>query len=432
MGQAEGFYQAGLVDSSTPSELELHDPISPKFVMNNEGDIGSEVHQEVEGGGPLEPVDEQEGDEREGGERRPVTRRAPNEPTNDEIQKHRLTHTPYRSWCPECVKGRAKMSPHRKLNADSEKAIPTVHVDYWFMRDRRGSELVAVATLKDDLTKTYKAHVVSNKGNVDGVADQIVKDLEMIGYGTKKIIIKCDQENALVDLVKEVARKRVGVETIIEHSRAKDSQSNSVAERAVQSVEGIVRTFKLALEKRLGVQIPSSHPMMAWVVEHSAEQLNRYHVSQDGRTAYERVRGKAYKGEMHELGIHVYHRFPGKCEGGSMEPRWSEGVWLGKVAKTDEHIVSDDSGRICRTGSVSLKTAGESWNAERVLAVRVFPNGLNEPRSSLRAATEARAEGIRQVPDVQSVREEDSRDGPDIADLEEREAPWTFTFDLRM
>ena len=348
-------------------------------------------------------------------------RRSPTEPTKDEVIRHKLTHTPYRSWCPECVKARAKMPPHRKIPDDGEKAIPTVHIDYWFMRDKRGAELIAVATMKDDASKTFKAHVVNSKGNVDGVAEQLVRDLEEIGYNGK-VIVKCDQENALVDLVKAIAKCRGDKETVVEHSKAKDSQTNGVAERAVQSIEGLVRTMKFALEKRLGVQISSSHPLMAWIVEHAAETLNRFHVGPDGRTPFERIKGKAYKGEVVEFGRIIYHRHPGRVEGGSMEPRWSEGVWLGKTAKSDENIISDETGRIVKAGGISLKTDIESWDRDVIMGVKVFPNGLNEPRAvrrtsimipptPLHSGGESRGE---------EVREPDERDGPEIADPVER------------
>ena len=70
-------------------------------------------------------------------------------------------------------------------------------------------------------------------------------------------------------------------------------------------------------------------------------QLGRFHVGQDSRTQFERIKGKAYKGEVVEFGRVVHHRHPGKAERGSMEPCWSEGVWLGKTAKSDKHMISD-------------------------------------------------------------------------------------------
>ena len=32
----------------------------------------------------------------------------PGQPTEREIEEHRIDHMPYRSWCPHCVKGRAR------------------------------------------------------------------------------------------------------------------------------------------------------------------------------------------------------------------------------------------------------------------------------------------------------------------------------------
>ena len=430
MGEAQGFSQAGLIDSKTPNESQAQQSIRPFIIMNTEGvdeAAGQDDGQEgqVEQQGQVRQADDEqvqeEEDEGEDGEKKPTVRRSPTEPTKDEVIRHKLTHTPYRSWCPECVKARAKMPPHRKIPDDGEKAIPTVHIDYWFMRDKRGAELIAVATMKDDASKTFKAHVVNSKGNVDGVAEQLVRDLEEIGYNGK-VIVKCDQENALVDLVKAIAKCRGDKETVVEHSKAKDSQTNGVAERAVQSIEGLVRTMKFALEKRLGVQISSSHPLMAWIVEHAAETLNRFHVGPDGRTPFERIKGKAYKGEVVEFGRIIYHRHPGRVEGGSMEPRWSEGVWLGKTAKSDENIISDETGRIVKAGGISLKTDIESWDRDVIMGVKVFPNGLNEPRAVRRTSimippTPSHSGGESRG---EEVREPDERDGPEIADPVER------------
>ena len=78
-----------------------------------EGEFGNEDEIEMEEAGRVQPV----------------VRRAAHEPTAEEIRQHRINHTPYRSWCPECVKGRAKDGAHRQIK-EPEKAIPTMHVDY--------------------------------------------------------------------------------------------------------------------------------------------------------------------------------------------------------------------------------------------------------------------------------------------------------------
>ncbi len=285
------------------------------------GDSDEKQEQKMSGGGSADEdgdggVDggerdvEEDFDEQEG--RRPKMRRNPNEPTKEEIREHQITHTPFRSWCPECVKARGKATGHPGCE-DEERGVPRVHIDYWFMRDGRGEESKTIAVMKDDDTKAIKAHAVPHKGNVAWVAEMLAKDIEDMGH-SKRIIVKSDQEPALKDLVDALKRERES-ETIIENSKVKDSQSNGTIERAVQEHEGITRTMKLALERRLGKRIRSTHPVTSWLIEHAAATYNRYHVGPDGRTPYERIRGKKYKGEMTEFGQKVYHRSPGKMEG---------------------------------------------------------------------------------------------------------------------
>ena len=441
MGQTQGsgFSEAGLVGGIEQLKpCTGTKPISPKGILTNVAveDGENQLPEEVKMPEDVEVIEP----EMEAGEVRPVVRRAAHDPTAEEVRRHKVNHTPYRSWCPECVKGRAKDSFHRKAK-EEEKAVPTMHLDYWFMRDRQGAELVPVATMKDDISKTFKAHIVPGKGNVKGVAQMLVKDIEKMGY-TGVVNIKCDQEAALMDLTKEMARIRP--RTIVEYSRAKDSKSNGVAERAVQSIEGMTRTFKFALEKRLGIQIPSAHPVMGWLIEHAAETLNRYHVGQDGRTPYERVKGKAYKGEMVEFAQKVFHRHPGKTSGGSMEERWTEGIWLGKTARSDEHIIALDNGKIVKAGAIVTRPERESWCSADVMNIKKAPNVAGEPREAIRPAgvvpepqvdhrahsrAEQRDHGVQGVPadqpeQVQGVQlegGESEKDGPEIDDPVPRE-----------
>ena len=36
----------------------------------------------------------------------------PTMPTQAEVERHRIDHIPYRSWCPECVEGFGRERPH--------------------------------------------------------------------------------------------------------------------------------------------------------------------------------------------------------------------------------------------------------------------------------------------------------------------------------
>ena len=70
-----------------------------------------------------------------------------------------------------------------------------------------------------------------------------------------------------------------------------ESQSNGASERAVQMVEDLARTCKLALESRLKLIIPMPHPITAWLAEHAAATLTPYNVHEGGPTGSERRHG---------------------------------------------------------------------------------------------------------------------------------------------
>lgn len=65
------------------------------------------------------------------------------------------------------------------------------------------------------------------------------------------------------------------LDQILEEQAVKyDSKSNGDGENAVKQVTKQLRTLKLCLEARIGQKIPMSHPIITWLVEHSAWLLN--------------------------------------------------------------------------------------------------------------------------------------------------------------
>ena len=66
----------------------------------------------------------------EHGVRVPFHRRPPKAPTAQEKLNHDLIHIPFRSWCPHCVAGAAKASPHMKATVEEERSVPGYHGDY--------------------------------------------------------------------------------------------------------------------------------------------------------------------------------------------------------------------------------------------------------------------------------------------------------------
>ena len=130
----------------------------------------------------------------------------PATPSLEEVRKHRLTHRPFRSWCPHCVRGKGRADPHK---ASKQKGvwdgIPKVVSDYFFVgqrrphgREERAKEEEAaerdgqtpVLVIKDTKSKTIFAHACPCKGAHEAVVTKIVADLDALGY--KTLLIRTD------------------------------------------------------------------------------------------------------------------------------------------------------------------------------------------------------------------------------------------------
>ena len=161
--------------------------------------------------------------------------------------------------------------------------------------------------------------------------------------------------------------------TFVESSPKGESQSNGVAERAVQDLEEGVRTHKLDLETKLKMAVGIGHPCIAWLVDNVADIINKFKIGHDGRTAYERLKGKTYKGVIHEFGSVILHRIPEKPQGGLMMERWVQGVWLGKRFTTDEHMIGLENGKVVRTRNVRPKSLEDTWSFEEIDKIKGQP-----------------------------------------------------------
>ena len=72
----------------------------------------AEDEESVNGGSELSDVEDVfVGEEAE----LPKTIKVDSRPSKEEVNRHNVTHMPYRRWCPHCVRGKAKRRAHRKI-----------------------------------------------------------------------------------------------------------------------------------------------------------------------------------------------------------------------------------------------------------------------------------------------------------------------------
>ena len=296
----------------------------------------------------------------------------PGKPSLSEIAAHNITHLPHRSWCPVCVKARARDRPHRPQRGPEQKDVPEVVFDYGFMGARGEEETQAILVIKDRRTRMYFSHVVPRKGLASEHGAKVLhEDLKKLGYGT--ILLKCDGEPALKAVQEEVARQRTG-QTLLENSPVGDSQANGAAERAVQSVSAQIRAVRLGLEQRLGAQVSGSHPLTTWIVEHASDLLNKFLKGDDGKTPYQRLRGKTFQGTTVEFGerVHYLENIKGAARMNKLEGKWSEGFYLGTAWRTGSAVIGTSRG-VVKSSAVRRVGEHRRWDAEGLLQVRGVP-----------------------------------------------------------
>ena len=147
--------------------------------------------------------------------------------------------------------------------------------------------------------KNIFSHVIPCKGPDDDkfVANLIVQAIQ--GMGHVKIILKSDNEKAVLAVVARALmsiRCTVdGVDGVTSEQSAKyDSQSNGATEAGINISRGQIRTHKLCLEARIGKEIPPTHAMTSWILEHVALLHAACVRGDDGLTGWSRVRGRPF------------------------------------------------------------------------------------------------------------------------------------------
>ena len=125
-----------------------------------------------------------------------------------------------------------------------------------------------------------------------------------------------------------------------------EEQKDDKKKRAVQVVEGQIRTVKCQLEHRLGTVVPTDSPLLPWLVRHAGATISRYQKGLDGLTAYRRLRGREYDRVMIEFGECVWYLLNKDKDRGKIAPRWDTGVYLGSREESSEILIGTRTGVI--------------------------------------------------------------------------------------
>eukprot|EP00973_Karenia_brevis_P042574 5893899-Karenia_brevis.AAC.2 len=338
----------------------------------------------------------------------------PKTPTPEEYRVHRITHLPYRSWCPHCVKAKKRNPSHRRVGKDEKRRIPVVSMDYMFMNNKGEDHANPTLVVKDHFRGGVWAFMVIRKGSqTTFITQRVAGIISSLGY--KEVIIKCDQEPAIKELQRDIREEmwkelkqaakdireangdgRVQIEdgesVMVQNSPVGESQSNGVIERTIQSVQEQVRAIKNTIEEEASMKIDSTSHIWPWLIEYAAFTLYAFKIDDDdGLTALERTRGKATHQAIVAFGERVMYKPAKSVRVEKAEARWEDGVWLGVSPETHEHLIGTSRGVVkCR--AISAVEESKKFDKNFIEEMKGLPWQPVPGRKSNRVPTQIREE----------------------------------------
>ncbi|CAK0862523.1 unnamed protein product, partial [Prorocentrum cordatum] len=264
----------------------------------------------------------------------------PGQPTAQERRAHAAHHLPFRPWCPECVMGRGRERPHPKqqdspeLDADQ---VPIVEMDFFF-----------AAT--DDIAKKYPM--------LHGFVVKLVE--------AKRI--PRDERRTMIPVLNIVDGRSNAMGTLMTNKTVGQYKTLYVAKL-------IDSTFRFALEKRLEVAIDADHPILPFVTNAIGWYITRFQPREHGGSSYKFLFGKEYDGEVAEIGEQVRYRIAGRVASGQgkFEARFAKGVWAGKSAFDDQHLVVDLQRGLLKVRTVRRMPEEFRWSEDLLRQISVTP-----------------------------------------------------------
>ena len=331
---------------------------------------------------------------------------APPELTPAQWAKHSLTHLPYHPGCSICRACKRPNSAHVKSH-EADRTIPLLVGDYAFCRDSKDEGLATLLVLRLFPYRLIFSFVVAAKGPDPLVVTRIAKLIT--DCGLMHFAYRSDKEPAIISMIQEACamagRSGVHVKSddeaeaalddgdsntgeiqedahprvvdrahiaVPEHSHPGESQSNGLAERAVQDLVNHVRVLKLALETNINARLPAEHPVMAWLVEHAAYLLNRCVLGTDGRTAWGRLHGKEATERICQFGEKVLWYVP-KKQRAKLDVRWRHGVFLGRSMNSDQNYIGLSDGSVTCARAMVRMVHRKRWDTDKIGNITALP-----------------------------------------------------------
>ena len=277
-----------------------------------------------------------------------VSAPAPYTPTQEERERHEISHWPYRAWCKFCIMGRGKNLDHSRMDAELMHDIDTISIDFMYLGQNDESAFPVMAFRVHSTRWTESFCCVSKSGRDIYNILALVHCIKRTGL--RNFIFKSDQEPAILDIKTRVIEQLGDTYKIKpEASPKEEHQANGTVERCVWDIAGTARTVKCQVEHDYDVKLETDHNVLPWLIKYAGVLVTLFCVGSDGRTAYERSRGKPWKRALPKFAETIMYLPHDRNRGhrNKLEPRYlGPAIFLGVLLGTGEIFVGTKEGTV--------------------------------------------------------------------------------------
>eukprot|EP00973_Karenia_brevis_P082174 11391910-Karenia_brevis.AAC.1 len=219
---------------------------------------------------------------------------------------------------------------------------------------------------KERKTGAIMAPIVPQKGGRGMFAvERCIDFIDEVGDSKRDILVKSDTEEAMRILMRCVKDERLDGKTVVEEAPKKVKGSNGIVERAVQEIEGRIRAILLSLEERMKKEIHAQERIVAFIPAYAAYLYNRLHRGDDGKVAYERIKGKKPSVVAIEFGEKVLYRKGKEAKLEKIRSDRGYGIFVGINGRSNEYLIATEEG-IKKSRSVRRLVKQKTWGEDNL------------------------------------------------------------------
>ena len=288
-------------------------------------------------------------------------------PTDEEREKHNVTHLPPAAWCEFCVRGHGMDDPHRRRTTEQKLAENHFELDYSFLKtdtslaERFEESSDTVLSIVDSGTGMALAFSIPGKNlELPYVVRVITSFIAQLGYTTVKL--RTDNEPVIKKVVRQIAEAlrtgkapgAEGLRVMFEEVPRYSSQSLGTMGAFQKLLREDVLTMRYAVEAEYGMTIHTSHNLWPWMVRWCSFLRSRFAVKANQRTAYQNAFDTSYSAPILPFAETVLFKVPvskaRRSHSRSVitkgDTTWRPGIFLGRSVTSTEYLLGTEEGTV--------------------------------------------------------------------------------------